>query len=56
MNKKEQKPTKKWIEDQIGYHKTQIIMNQGSINLLEAMLKNNIFIEEENIPNNSEKE
>lgn len=44
---KKQIPTKKWIQDQVNYHRQAILLNQGSLNLLEAMLQNEIYIEEE---------
>lgn len=57
MDKKEdKKPTKKWINEQIEYHQRQIFFNQGSINLLEAMLKTGIYIEEPEKKNEEGKE
>lgn len=41
-----QKPTRKWIEEQIQYHKQNILMNQGSINLLESMLKAGVYLDD----------
>lgn len=46
-DKPQVKPTKKWIEEQMAYHKAQIIANQGALNLLDAMLKGNVYADDE---------
>jgi len=46
MEEQKTKPTRKWIEEQIQYHKTNILLNQGSINLLESMLKAGVYLDE----------
>ena len=46
-NKEKARPTKKWIEEQINYHLKNVFSNQGSIDLLQAMLKNGVYVEEE---------
>jgi hypothetical protein len=41
------KPTKKWLEDQIRFLENSNLQNQGAINLCKAMIEKGIFTEEE---------
>jgi hypothetical protein len=46
------KPTRKWLEDQIRFLEISNLQNQGAINLCKAMIENGIFAEENEVNDN----
>ena len=41
------RPTRAFLEDQAASFRKSILMNQGALNLIEFMLKNGVYVEEE---------
>lgn len=50
------KPTRKWLEDQINFLIKSNLQNEGAISLCRAMIQNGIFSEDESLGKGAENE